>query len=569
MEFRMLGPFEVVVDGASVPLGGAKQRALLAILAIHANEVVSVDRLIDELWGERAPDSASSTIQAYISRLRKALEPAGANGAGRLIDSKPPGYVLRTPPESVDSIRFTELLETAGETLEAGRPAEASRLLGEALALWRGPALSDFSFEPFAQTEIGRLEELRLTAVEDRIDAELACARHARVVAELEALVAQHAFRERLRVQLMLALYRSGRQADALEVYRAGRRRLVDELGIEPGPRLHELQRAILAQDPALDVPLRGARAAPRTRRQRRLTVAAALAAASAVVAAAIVGFDGGKPAAPVRVNVTPHSVAVVDPATNAVVAVRRVGGWPIPIERGGGFVWAANTGDDTVSRIDPDTKLVLDTFFATTPLDLAWRDGVIWIANGNSFDGPDPPGGGTVERYDVATRKLKQTRIAPPAADLLTYVAAGLEGVWAGCQSVARVFRLDPRSGKIAAEVPETIQVAGMAVGAGSVWVSDAINDVVVRIDPRTNLPVARIPVANGPRDLAVGENAVWVTGEFPRSGVWRIDPRTNRAVAHVAVPSRANRVAVGAGSVWVTSKTPGHAGPRLRVAD
>jgi virginiamycin B lyase len=124
-------------------------------------------------------------------------------------------------------------------------------------------------------------------------------------------------------------------------------------------------------------------------------------------------------------------------------------------------------------------------------------------------------------------------------------------------------VFRLDPRNGRIAAEVPQTIQVAGMAVGAGSLWVSDAINDVVFRIDPRYNLPVASIPVANGPRHLAVGEQAVWVTGEFPRSGVWRIDPRTNRAVAHIPVPSRANRVAVGDGSVWVTSKTPGHAGP------
>jgi len=565
MEFRMLGPFDVIVDGASIPLGGGKQRALLAILAIHANEVVSVDRLIDELWGEQPPDSAPNTIQAYISRLRKALEPNGGRGARRLIASAPPGYVLRAPPGAMDSRRFAQLLETAEERLASGRPDEASKLLAEALALWRGPALADFRFEPFAQNEIGRLEELRLTAVEDRVDAELACSRHARLVAELETLVAEHPLRERLRAQLMLALYRCGRQADALEVYRAARRRLVDELGIEPGRRLQELERAILAQDPALEAPLARfpATAAAGARQKRRVVAAVGAVALAAVIATAGILVFGGAPAAPPRIAVRAHSVAVIDPATNAVVANRRIGGWPIPIERGGGFLWAANTGDDTVSRIDPVGKLVLDTFYATTPLDLAWWDGVIWIANGNSFDGPDPPGGGTVERYEVKSHELTQTRVAPAAPDVLTYVAAGREGVWAGSQSVARVFRLDPRSGKIASEVPDTIQVAGMGVGAGSLWVSDAINDVVVRIDPRKNLPVARIPVANGPRHLAVGEKAVWVTGEFPRSGVWRIDPRTNRAVVHIAVPSRANRVAVGAGSVWVTSKTPGHAGP------
>jgi YVTN family beta-propeller protein len=564
VEFRLLGPFEVAVDGESIPLGGAKQRTLLALLAIHANEPVSVDRLIDELWGDHPPESAANTLQAYISRLRKILEPNVVNGASRLIASVPRGYELQAEPDQLDSQRFVRLVAAAGERAGDGRAEEVSTLLAEALALWRGPALADFGSEPFARNEIARLDELRLTALEDRIEADLACGRHARLVAELDGLVTEQPFRERLRGQLMLALYRSGRQADALETYRTGRRRLVDELGLEPGPRLQELERAILTQDPALDLPEAHSppSAVPRRRPKRSIVVAAAAALAALAVTAGVVLFRGDA-AAPAGVPVRPHAVAVIDPASDTVVATRRIGGWPLAMTSGGGYVWAANTGDDTVSRIDPSGRIVLDTFFATTPLDISWWDGVIWIANGNSYDGPDPPGGGTVERYDVATRELTQTRITPPADNVLTFVAAGPEGAWAASPAQSRAFRLDPRSGKIVATVSETIQVTGLAVGSGSVWVSDAINNVVVRIDPGSNRVVARIPVGDGPRRLAVGEGSVWAVAEFPRSGLWRIDPRTNRTVAHIELPSRPEWICIGGGSVWVTSNTPGHAGP------
>lgn len=552
MEFRMLGPFDVVVGGESISLGSAKQRALLAILAIHANEVVSVDRLIDDLWGARPPATAANTLQAYVSRLRKVLD----GDPGVAIVSRSPGYMLRAAPEQIDAHRFVEQVAEA-RAHDAGD--ERSTLLGKALDLWRGTALADFQFEPFAQNEIGRLEELRLGAIESRIEADLACARHAALVPELEALVGDNPLRERLREQLMLALYRSGRQVEALEVYRRGRRRLVDELGIEPGPRLQELERAILAHDRAID--------APPTRRRRpsprRGWLVAAVVALTLASAAAIAVLRDTESAARPTVRINPHSVAIVDPATNTVVGTRRIGGWPMSIVQGGGYVWVANVGDDTVSRIDPIRRLVLDNFYATTPLELAWRRDVIWIANGNSYDGPDPPGGGTIERYDVETTDLVQTRVSSPADDLLTFIAAGSEGVWAGSPRESRVFKLDARTGRIVAAVPTMIQVSGMALGAGSLWVSDAINDSVYRIDPATNTVVARIHVADGPRRLAVAEDAVWVLGEFPRSGVWRIDPRVNRAVAHVTVPERANWVALGAGGVWVTSRTPGHAGP------
>jgi DNA-binding SARP family transcriptional activator len=234
VEFRLLGSFDVLVDGRSAQLGGAKQRALLAILAIHANEVLPSERLIDELWPGCAPESAVNTLQGYVSRLRKALDPDGSNGAEPIIVFRSRGYVLTVPPEQIDSRRFERLVAEAETRAASGDAKGAAGSLREALGLWRGAALSDFTYEEFAQAEIARLEELRLKAVEERIDADLSCGRHGALVPELEALVAEHPLRERFRAQLMLALYRCGRQGEALAVYRETRKTLGDELGIEP-----------------------------------------------------------------------------------------------------------------------------------------------------------------------------------------------------------------------------------------------------------------------------------------------------------------------------------------------
>jgi DNA-binding SARP family transcriptional activator/tetratricopeptide (TPR) repeat protein len=237
-------------------LGGRKQRALLAVLLLHANEVVSRDRLIDELWGEFPPRSAADIVRVFVSRLRKALEPhAAGDGTYRILQTRPAGYVLVVEPDQLDVRRFESRLADAGHARARGDSGAAAELLREALTLWRGPPLVDFRYEPFAQSEIARLEELRLAAVEERIDADLACARHADLVVELESLVREEPGRERFRGQLMIALYRSGRQVDALEVYRRTRQTLVDELGIEPTPALRELEAAILRQDGNLDPP--------------------------------------------------------------------------------------------------------------------------------------------------------------------------------------------------------------------------------------------------------------------------------------------------------------------------
>ncbi len=243
MDFRVLGPLEAVAEGQVVALEAAKPRALLAILLLHANEPVATDRLIENLWAGRPPATAAKVLQTYVSQLRKAL-------AADAIVTGPAGYALRVDPGRVDLHRFEALLTDAREA----EPAGAAALLREALALWRGPPLADFAYAPWAQGEIGRLAELHLSAVEDRIDADLALGRHGELVGELERLVVEHPLSERMRGQLMLALYRSGRQVEALEAYRSARETLVETLGIEPGSALRRLERAILTHDPELDV---------------------------------------------------------------------------------------------------------------------------------------------------------------------------------------------------------------------------------------------------------------------------------------------------------------------------
>ena len=275
MKYRILGPLEVHAGDRQVELRGVRQRELLAVLLLHANEIVSSDRLIDELWPGDPPPTAAKIIQNSVSQLRKLVEPD-------VLVTRSPGYLLRVAPGELDAERFEGMVEGARAELAEGAAAEAAEQLRAALDHWRGPALADFADAPFARVEAARLEELRLAATEDRIEAELALGRHADLVAELEALVAQHPLRERLRAQLMVALYRSGRQAEALRVYHETREILVEELGIEPGRALQRLERAVLLHDPALELgpqdrPLEPARVeSPRGETRKTVSVVAA-----------------------------------------------------------------------------------------------------------------------------------------------------------------------------------------------------------------------------------------------------------------------------------------------------
>ena len=301
MEFRLLGPLQVLDGNTPVEIAGAKRKAVLALLVLRANEVVGSDRLIDEVWGEQAPRNAAAALHNHVSRLRKALGPD-------VLARREWGYVLRTAPDTIDLRRF-ELLLAQAEPLPAG---ERAGKLAEALALWRGPTLADLALEPGLRQEIAYLEELRLATLERRIDADLETGRNSELVAELETLIAHHPLREHLRGQLILSLYRAGRQAEALEVYRETRRVLAEELGLDPSPGLRELEKAMLRQDPSLALarstanhdpellPIADARTGSRTSlriRRRPLIAAVALVAAIAAGAAVATGSFNGKQA--------------------------------------------------------------------------------------------------------------------------------------------------------------------------------------------------------------------------------------------------------------------------------
>lgn len=542
LEFRILGPLEVADDGQALSLGGAKQRALLAVLLLHRGETVSTDRLIDDLWGERAPASALKSVQVYVSHLRKLVGPEALLTQGR-------GYRLAVSPEQVDAERFEELAAAGRRALEAGDAERGSRTLREALALWRGPALADLAYEAFAQADVRRLDEARLGAVEDRADADLALGRHQQLVGELEALVREHPLRERLQGQLMLALYRSGRQADALDRFREARGALRDELGLEPGPELRELERAILDHDPELKAPPRPAPpvAALRRRRAGALLLATGGAALAAVVVAAALSESDGS-----SVDVAPNSVAVVALDSNEVVDDVPVGSDPGVVDADPDAVWVVNTGDATVSQLDPESRELAATVAPSTAVSgMAADEKGVWASNVRK---------GVVARIDPALRRVDRTvRLGPVAVfgSDVGPVATGAASVWAGTAN-GSIARIDPERLTLEDTIIVGNEPSAIAVGEHGVWVADDLDDTVTRIDPATGGVIATIPVGLRPGAIAVGAGSIWVTQPFDDS-IARIDPHTNAVADSVAVGKAPAGVTVGAGSVWSANSGDG----------
>jgi YVTN family beta-propeller protein len=544
----MLGPFEVARDGQPLALGGVQQRGLLALLLLHRSEVLSTDRLVDELWGERTPATAHKTVQVYVWNLRRVLGDGVIVTQGR-------GYVLAAEADQVDVGRFEALVGEGRRALDEADPARASARLGAALALWRGAPLADFAYERFAQGEIARLEEARLAALEDRIEADLALGRHAALVGELESLVAANPLRERLRAQLMLALYRSGRQADALESYRQARRELIDQLGIEPGPPLRELQRAILAQDPALDSTrdrLTAARIGLRTPRRRggRLIAAGAgvlLGAAIAAAAVALSASSGGS-------RVEPNSVVAIDPQTNNLADVVPVGSRPGAITYGSGSLWVANQDDQTVSRVDPTTLQTPPPIpVGDPPTALAAGAGRVWVATSDLNPFSTTVAVGRIDpqfNYLVPVVRIGNVVGGGPEA-----VAAQGDQVWAA-PSTGLLTRIDPATDRVAGRLDPKASPSAIAIGDGAVWVADNEADNVTRVDP-TGL-LTPIAVGNGPSGIAVGDGGVWVADALDNALV-RIDPNTPAVTNTIPVGSSPAGVAVGGGSVWVADSGDG----------
>jgi DNA-binding SARP family transcriptional activator len=382
VEFRILGPLEVSHDGRPVRIKGARERALLAFLLLHPGEPVSVDRLLDELWGASPPATARKSVQVRVAGLRRALH-------GEVVLTRGDAYLVRPESHWLDLRRFEQLLFEADAALAAGDPRTALTMLDQALSLWRGPPLADFAYESFAQAPIARLEDMRVQAHELRVDAQLALGLHAESIAALRELVPAHPFRERLRAQLMLALYRDGRQAEALEVYRRAREELVDVLGIEPGPALHGLQQAILRQDSSLDRPLpppeRSILVAPQdpARLSELLAIAEPLARRPRreLIVAALVATHDELTAAATTVNENRSALVERGVSARAITFTSAQPGYDL--------VRVAAEQDVDLALIDGSADLggpVIDVLFARTPSDVA-----IFVGRG------EPPRAGPV----------------------------------------------------------------------------------------------------------------------------------------------------------------------------
>jgi YVTN family beta-propeller protein len=561
VDFRILGPLEVSNHGHELAIAGSKQRAVLAILLLHANEVVSSDRLIEQLWGERPPPTAAKSLQVHVSRLRRSLE-SGGQGSESPIVTRGGGYLIRIEPNELDLERFRALMEEGTRALADGVPGRATELLGEGLALWRGAPLADFAYESFAQPEIAQLEELRLTAVEARIEAELALGHHAQTIGELESLVDRHPFRERLWAQLMLALYRSGRQAEALQAYREARRALVDDLGIEPGEELRGLERAILDQDPKL-----GGRGPPPRRpehrdaaepqpRRRPLVAAGSLIGLLALAAlVVVVATDRGERRAAPPLTDDSHAVAVIDPSTNEVTTAVSVGTSPGPLafEPRSHSVWVGNLDDDSVTRIDSrPIRTGRTVAIGERPVGLAAGDGTVWVA-GATRTRPFV----TVRRIDARFDKVHSPIPIESLPEGGASIALGRRSLWIA-PSFGLLTRLDAATGRVRGPRIDAGHSPGTVASNGhTVWVADKAAAVVSRIDPSTGVPHP-IPVAGGPADIALGAGAAWVTLSYDDS-VARIDPATGSVKSTIRVGRRPVGVAVGAGSVWIANSGDG----------
>ena len=479
------------------------------------------------------------------------------------------GYVLHVPPEGLDARRFETLLETGRRQLASGDPARASVTLRDALALWRGSALADLAFEPFAQSEIARLEELRLTAVESRIEADLALGRPDALVAELESLVAAHPYREGLRAQLMLALYRSGRQAEALETYRSARRTFSEELGIEPGPRLQQLEGAILRHEPSLEAPAPQppssgeAEWSKQVRRRRfltRWTVASVVALVLVIAAALAAASRDSSRHAQSPLKLAGDSVAVIDPDTNAIVGEILVRGRPTGPAVGEGSVWVGNRDDNTLLRIDPRSRRVVRTIgLGVTPTDIAVGAASVWVLSDRALLRVDP-----AINHVVARRRL------PRASGMgrWSHLEVAANAVFVcSCSTPGNVIRLDPAMSSVV--TVHRIPVWELATGEGALWAITGWElDTIERIDATTNAVVATIPLGrigetHGWRyGLAVGAGAIWVLAP---TSLWRIDSTTKRYMGSVPLYHSAedSSVATGEGAVWVASRD----GTLLRV--
>jgi DNA-binding SARP family transcriptional activator/ABC-type branched-subunit amino acid transport system substrate-binding protein len=524
---------------------------VLAILLLHAGQTVSSDRLVEELWGDDPPADAQTALQQHVSRLRKQLEPHA------VLVTRAPGYALEIDRVQLDLERFRALRDRGRETLAEGRPDEAGALLREALSIWRGQPLADLGNERFARDVVPALEDERLAAVESRIDADLAAGRHTELVGELAALVRAHPFRERLCAQQMLALYRSGRQSEALDAYAAARDALVSELGLDPGPELQQLQRDVLAHDESLKAPT-----PPAARRRRRMLALVVTAVASvtltALVAAVALGNGSKAPA------VTPGGGALleIDPGSGAIERRIPAGRTPSAVAIDPESVWLVDADGRTLLRVVPTSRVVETLATGATPTDVTVGAGGVWVANGRrlrsaQFVGPVAT---AIARLDPATGTERGTASLPQGGGALSnlvdnHVTTSADAVWAIAPNF-RVARLDAVTGRPTATT-NAVPAAVIAAGRAGVWVA-GVDGSVARLDERTAKPIRRATIPGFPGGIAVGDNAAWVTS--PGDGrLWRIGAGRARSLGATQLDPGIGDVAAGPTGVWVVNPIAG----------
>lgn len=557
MNFRLLGLLEVGIEGRIVELTRGRERALLALLLLNANRALSTDRLAEELWPDEQPEHAAKTVQVYVSRLRKTI------GAERL-KTTATGYSIEVASEELDISRFERLTADGRAALAAGELGDASELLRRALDLWRGPALADFRFESFAQNEIRRLEELHAGARADLIEARMTRGDANGVTAELEELMDENPLWERPRRQLMLALYRNGRQADALELYRATRKLFAEELGIEPSPELQHVQRAILNHDPGLQPPAPSPRRALARRGGRRLLLGGALIAAAAAAAVVVIVVASGRGNEPLLA--TKNSLAVVDPKHDKVVAVMPLDGAPRGVALGGGYVWTANSDEGTVSQIDPEELRIVRTVgVGARATALAAAGGVMWVVTGsdNTVVQIDARSGGVLGRARVSSN---------PTASAYA-ISAGSRGIWVG--SGDEIAKVDPLSGAVVSHWHYVGGVNDVGVEANAVWIASS-HETLARFSPPAHRLTAEVSLGVIPMALARGERFVWVASTAHvdlgkraarstyRAAVWKVDRVAARVIQTTQFGRESHHpptldIAVGLGAVWVANYEEG----------
>jgi ABC-type transport system substrate-binding protein/DNA-binding SARP family transcriptional activator len=582
----ILGPLEVHRGGVSCLLGGRQQRFVLALLALETGHAVSLDRIADALWGDNLPPSYVTTIQTYVFRLREVLEPGRAKGdpAHVLVSTPGGGYRLDLPPMAVDAMQFESGVTRGRAALEAGDASTAAATLGDALGLWRGDVLSDLGDLGPELPAAQRLDEVRLAATEDWAAAELAVGHHAALVPQLASLEAANPLRERFTALRMVALYRSRRQAEALTVYEEARRRLTEELGVSPDVELRSLHERILRQDeelagstggeppavqswtqqldrgttsavtagpaasaalsaPPADPPLLMTRARrPARRRRAALALTTIVVIASTALSTAITRARD-EPVRPIPAN----SVAAVGPTGLKGDAVA-LGAVPIGLAEDGGSVWVLDHTNAAVKRVDPETRLVVQTIPAVgnDPQAIAARDDNVWVA---VF------GSGTVTRINAeANQVVEQIDVGNQPSAIL----ASDTGVWVANSGDNTVQRIDPKTGKTDPAIPVGNGPSALALDGSILWVANARGGTVTELDTHTlTSRSADIPVDPGPAALAVTETDVWVANQLGRT-VSRID-RSSHQVARIFVDDGPSAIVSRGDEVWVGNADAG----------